>query len=343
MRGWRILVVLVLCFVLTGSIACIPGDSEEVSQQLVEVTRGDLTITVSGSGNIDISNERNLAFSSGGKIDKIYVNEGDKVSKGNMLVKLDTSTLELALIQTKAGLVQARVAHDEMEYNLNQLRDVLHASSERVKLAESAVAAAKEQVEAAERAVAEAQKALDEASITAPFDGVVAAIFVDEGDIVAPAIPVVHFADLSSLELIAEIDEIDIAEVKLDQKTIIEVDALPTLELEGKIKSISQLPKVAAGVVLYEVKIGFEVPSNFELKAGMSASVDIIINEKNNILLVPDRAITKDSQGNPVVKIKVNEEIEERPVTTGISDGLQTEILEGLNEGEVVVVERRGG
>jgi multidrug efflux pump subunit AcrA (membrane-fusion protein) len=74
----------------------------------------------------------------------------------------------------------------------------------------------------------------------------------------------------------------------------------------------------------------------------MSADADIVIKERNNVLLVPSRAIKKDSQGNPMVKIMVNEQVEERPVVIGISDDFQTEIVDGLKEGETVVVERRG-
>ena len=73
----------------------------------------------------------------------------------------------------------------------------------------------------------------------------------------------------------------------------------------------------------------------------MSASADIVIDERSNVLLVPSRAITQDSSGSPVVKVMVGEETQERPVVTGISDGYQTEIISGLSEGEVVVVERK--
>ncbi len=342
MRRWRTIGLLLLCLVLVGSIACNPfgGDTEE-SQQLVEVVRGDLIFTVNGSGTIGASDDKELAFGSGGRIDEIYVDEGDEVSKGDVLAKLDTSALELALTQAKVGLVQAGVARDEAEYNLNQLRDVLHASRDRVKLAESALAAAGEQLEAAEQAVAEAQKQLDEATITAPFGGVVASVDADEGDSVSTMTTIVHLIDLTTMELNAKVHEIDIPEVKPGQGAIIEVDALPTLQLDGKVISISLLPEVEAGVVVYEVTIGFDVPPDFELMVGMSADADIIIKERSNVLLVPDRTIKQDSQGNPVVKVMVDDEIEERTVVTGISDGYQTEIVEGLDEGEVVVVERR--
>ncbi len=94
-------------------------------------------------------------------------------------------------------------------------------------------------------------------------------------------------------------------------------------------------------MILYEVEIGFNVSEGSALKAGMSASADIVIDERSNVLLVPSRAITQDSSGSPVVKVMVGEETQERPVVTGISDSYQTEIISGLSEGEVVVVERK--
>ncbi|MBA7498718.1 hypothetical protein ES704_01455 [subsurface metagenome] len=197
------------------------------------------------------------------------------------------------------------------------------------------------QVDTAEQALTEAQKQLDEATITAPFDGLVASVYVEEEDIISAAMPILHLIDLTSMELDAEVDEIDIPDVKLGQSVIIEVDALPALQLEGKVISIALLPTTLAGLVVYEVKISLDVPPDSELKIGMSAIADIIIHQRSNVLLVPERAVTQDSQGNPMVRVMVNEQIEERSVGVGISDGYQTEIVSGLQEGDVVVWETK--
>lgn len=428
MKSWRIVVVLLLGLVLAGSVACNPfaDDEPETSQQLVEVVRGDLMVSVSGSGNIDVSDEAKLAFGMGGKVDKIYVEEGDEVSKGEVLAKLDTGPLELALTQVQAARDQAKAAIDQAEYALEQAEepfseddiesaeaavdaaedyleyavwmlgkaeddekeaeealdeadteDAVAAAEAALKAAEAQVQqwtsevsrawaslltaeaqleamedapdkgaidsaeshleAAESQLEAAEQAVAEAQKRLDEATITAPFDGVVASVDADEGDSVSAVTTIIHLIDLTSMELKVDVDEIDVAEVKPGQRAIIEVDALPAFQLEGEVAFISSLAKEEAGVVLYEVKINFAAPEGSGLRVGMSATADIILAQRSNVLLVPNRAIKQDSQGNPVVKVIVNEQTEERPVVTGISDGYQTEIVDGLNEGEVVV------
>ena len=409
--------ILLLCLTLTAVTACNPfsGDQDKVTEQLVEVVRGDLMVSVSGSGNIVVSDEANLAFGTSGKIARIYIEEGDDANKGELLAKLDTGPVELALAQAQTALDQAEynlektkepyseddidsaeaaveAAEKGLEYAewmldksedaVEDAEDVLaEATGDDIATAEAqlavaeaaveqwrtemsraeasliaaevqleamldapdegAVKAAESQLKAARQAVAEAQKQLDEAVITAPFDGEIVNVFADEGDIITPAVPIIHLIDPTVMEIEVEVDEIDIAEVKVGQRVVIEVDALPTLQLEGRVTSISALSIETGGVVLYEVTIGFDVPSGSGLKLGMSATADIIIKEASNVLLVPSRAITEDSEGNPVVKVIVNEEIEERQVTTGISDGFDTEIVYGLNEGETVLAEAK--
>ena len=208
------------------------------------------------------------------------------------------------------------------------------------------------QMEKAQVALDKAKNDLDKANdelrnavIVASFGGVIAKVDVKVGD----ALSAVNYAtkiaieliDPSRMELNVDVDEVDIPGVKLGQKAIIKVDALPKVQLEGKVTSICLLPKEEGDLVLYEVKIGFDVPEGSELKAGMSVTADIIVSERSNVLLVPNRAIKQDSQGNPVAQVMVNEQIQERPVVIGISDSHQTEIIAGLNEGEMVVIEVR--
>ncbi len=423
MTRWRTMAVLLLCLVLTGSVACNPfgGAEEEVSQQLVEVVQGDLIISVSGSGNIEVSNEARLAFGVGGRIDKIYVDDGDKVSEGDVLAKLDTDALELALTKAQVALTTQQVALTTKqvavttanvtlrtaEHSLDEARDlytwpeikvaqadvdaaedyvdyvldrgdlpaatlvyaqarltaaeaildamIMSYDTEEVaikkmevelawqslELARQSLELTRQSLEQAQQSLEQAQKNLNEATLTAPFDGVVASVDVDEGDTASATTTIVHLVDLASLELEVEVDEIDIPGVEVGQRVIIEVDALPDLPVEGEVTFISSLAEEEAGVVLYEVKIDFAVPEGSGLRVGMSATVDIVIDERSNVLLVPSRAPTTDSEGNPMVKVMVNEQTEERRVVIGISDGFDTEIIDGLDEGEVVVVERR--
>ena len=504
MKAWQIVSVL-LVLVLVGAAACNPfggGDQEETGPQLVEVVRGDLTVSISGSGSIEVAEEAKSSFGVGGRIEKIYVEEGDRVSMGDVLAELDTGDLELALTQSKVTLAKQQlavsqqevaitkqqvalakqevavsqqevaisqqevavtqaevvviqeevdlkaaiydlemtqdlytwsdikiaqadvdVAERDLEYALEQLykylpldeqgdyprideeftklpgykvwqERVVHAQSRlntakntldamlsgsdteqvaikrhSVELAEQSLELAqhsvelarqsleqeqksleqeqkslevtKQSLEQAKQSVDQAQKQLDKATMTAPFGGVIADVAVDEGDTVSTTVTIIHLMDLTSMELKVEVDEIDIPAVKRGQKAIIEVDALPEFKLEGEVISIGLLPVVEAGIVSYEVTVGLNASEDSGLKVGMAATVDIITEERSGVLLVPNRVVAQDRQGNPVVGVMIDGQVQERVVVTGISDDTHTEIVEGLQEGDVVVQETR--
>jgi len=368
MKNWKIAAIVLLSLVIAGAVACSPfggGGDEENTSRLVEVVRDDLILSISGGGNIAVSNDANLTFSSGGKIDGIYVEEGDVVWGGRVLARLDTSALELALTQAEDAVVQAEAAIEQaqaneaqaeanlaqVEYDLKLLKRAgaasklkriaeleVEAVEQQIEAAELSIGAAESHLVAAEQAVGEAQKQLDEAVITAPFAGVVSDVYVDEGDTISTATTIVYLIDLAVMELSVELDEIDIPDVERGQRVVIEVDALPALSLEGEVGAIRPVPTLESGVVLYEVEIEFAVPQDSGLRVGMSAEADIVIDERSGILLLPDRVIRQDSQGDSVVLVMDSEQLVEKPIVVGISDGFYTEIISGLEEGEMVLV-----
>jgi HlyD family secretion protein len=237
--------------------------------------------------------------------------------------------LEVELAQQSLELTQ--LSQGLAGQSLEQARQSLELAQQSLELEQQSLTQARQ-------SLAQAQKQLDEATITAPFGGVVASVDVDEGDSILATTTIIHLVDLTRLELEVEVDEIDIPGVKMGQRAFINIDALPGVELEGKVTFIPPVSREEPGLVLYDVKIGFDVPQGFELRGGMSATADIVIDERSNVLLVPNQAITLDSEGNPVVMVMVNEQVAERRIVAGISNGSQTEILSGLSEGEVVVV-----
>lgn len=207
------------------------------------------------------------------------------------------------------------------------------------------IRAAQLNVDKAQVALDRASNDLDKAVMVAPFDGVIAVLNVKEGDSLSgfdyATRTIMEVVDPARMELSADVDEMDIPSVKLGQKAIISVDALPEFKLQGEVTSISPLSTEKSGLVVYKIKVSFEVADGSGLKAGMSATADIVVNERSNVLLVPSRAVGQDSQGKPVVKVMVNGQVEERSVVIGISNDSQTEIVSGLKEGEMVVVEKK--
>jgi len=398
-RRLKIALVVGLAIALSGAAGCMPGgsgDDEDSGQQLVEVVRDSLAISVNGSGFIGTPDEEVLTFHNGGKIGNIYVRDGDTVSRGQCLASLhplDEESLALAVTQAEASLLQAeyeldRVVNPYTEEEIEEAEEAVDDAEEWLKMTEDMlryvmkhggewevmewkmevfraetqldtaeetledmeeepdsvlVASLEKQVQAAEEALAEAERNLQIEVINAPFDGVVSGVYVEKGDIIPPAsvsaMPVVRLLDTSTMELVVELDEIDIPGVDVGQRAVVSVDALPSLELAGTVTSIAAVPTVQAGVVLYDARISFDIPEGSRLMVGMSASADIVSTERTGVLLVPDRAINYGEDG-AVVYVMVDEDIEERPVIIGISDGFLTEIKEGLEEGEVVVIRR---
>jgi HlyD family secretion protein len=141
------------------------------------------------------------------------------------------------------------------------------------------------------------------------------------------------------------IDEIDIAIVKLSQEANIILDALPDEEVKGSVAFISPVSTILAGVVSYDTTITLENPVA-GLRDGMSATAEVIIERRDDVLLIPNRAIG-GNLASPKVSVLTDGQVEEREITLGLSDGINTEVLSGLEEGEKVVLptstERQGG
>ena len=464
------LVLTVTLLALLGTTACdsLGGGRDEVSQQQVKVTRGDLTLSVTGNGKIETAREARLTFGSAGKVARIMVEEGGRVKTGDVLASLDTSTLELAvnqarmaLTQAEVALTQAQLARQTAEYNLENTRNsgdslklamlnarialdtaqnnlaagisavdfnaiqmelnkakawydyvndtlrltvnvdtwlmAVQSAQERldtaqtnydnalvgydsrqvnlkkkqVEAAEISVALAQKNIDDLEKAVAlqelqsasteqtvkqaqqavdlarqslaDAQRQLSEAAITAPFDGVVAMVMAEEGDIIpSPSMApktVIHMINPDYVELVIEVDEIGIPLVKLGQEAAVTVDALPDSEFKGIVMAVYPVPVEVGGVVLYQVKISLDTSEDSGIKVGMSASADIVAEKHENVLIVPSRAISKNDQGQTIVKVMAGNQAQERVVVVGLDDGLRAEIVSGLNQGETVVVE----
>jgi multidrug resistance efflux pump len=204
----------------------------------------------------------------------------------------DTEEVAIAGLQVEA----AKKAEAQAQANLDELSDDLtikelevESAKESVEHAQQNVNLAQQNVNLAQKSLDRARKDLEEATIIAPFDGIVARVEAKEGEFLSPAAftgtTIVEIIDLQHMELTARVDELDIARVKTGQKVMISVDAMPGTKLEGQVTFISPVAR-EPGVVLfededeakeYEVKVDFDIPGNSPIKAGMSATAEIII------------------------------------------------------------------
>ena len=233
----------------------------------------------------------------------------------------ETSPEAVALENAKAAYEQAKAEFE---------RVVEGPTPEEIARLENRVAAAQVALEEAEARLAQAQ-------LVAPFAGTVLEIAVREGENVGPGQFLVLLADLNTLEIVAEIDEIDIGEVQPGQAVKIRLDAFPGEELSGTLVHIAPAASAERGAGTFLGRVQF-TPTELPLKPGMGASLEITTLEKQDVLLVPNRAV-QTLGPRKIVKVWRNGGVEEVEVVTGLSNAEVTEIVEGLREGDVIVVE----
>jgi HlyD family secretion protein len=381
-KKWLTLMTAI-CLLGSFFASCAGGGNDAQTTQ--EVFRGDLIISVDASGNLEMPHKANLSFGTTGVVKEITVDEGEAVSEGQVLARLDAPSLEanvrmrqaeyemaeLALMQTIFPHYSYRYSSDqpgvwlalqEAQDNLEEAQTLL--SEGKIEEVQASLDMVKENLDQAEKKsqarvwalplsvklkeleLDQAAAALDiakadlaKATITALFDGAVADIMINEGQQLSTmtyADPAIILIDPSEIQMIGVIDEIDVSKVNEGQEANIVLDASPDKELKGKVTFVSNSGTVEAGVVFYKTTITLENPDE-ELRDGMSATAEIIIDRRDNVLLIPNRAI-RGSWDNPWVEVVTDSDIEEREVSLGMSDGINTEVLSGLEEGEKVVL-----
>lgn len=200
------------------------------------------------------------------------------------------------------------------------------------------LAIAQSQVDSAQVAVEQAKRRLEAATLRAPFDGVVEKVSVDVGQLVAAGTPAVVIADPSAFHILVAVDEMDVALVRVGQAVRISLDALPDTPIQGHVERIGLAGSQVTGVVTYDVRIAVD-PTDAPLRTGMSATIDIVVAEKSNALVLPNRAIRTDAKtGQRYVQVLRNGQTVRVDIKPGIRDERYTEILEGPAEGETVVI-----
>jgi len=200
------------------------------------------------------------------------------------------------------------------------------------------------EIENLERVVSEAERELEDLTLTSPIDGTITQLDLKVGqEIEAQAttqatLPKITITDLSKFHIEADVDEIDIGKIKEGQKALIVLDTYPDEELIGNIYYISQMGDESTGAVTYEVRFDIKDNKGLKIRTGMSATIDIEIEGRKNVLILPNNAITEKDEKKFVIMVK-GEEKKEVEIETGYSDGVNTEIVSGLKEGDKVIVQ----
>ena len=245
----------------------------------------------------------------------------------------DKDTGETTAIQAEVDLENARI---QMEQLANKARE-LEIKRQDVRLA-------KAQMKMDKINLSLAEQRLKDTRVFSPIDGVVSERNVQSGQIISSGINnvgggtrIMVLSDLSRLFILASVDESYIGKVELGQKVIITADAFPGKRFFGKIDRIATKGINVSNVVTFEVKIEVRERNRSLLKPEMTANVEIIVAEKEEVLMVPSEAVLYKKGGHFVRVKKDDGSIEERPVQAGISNGVVIEIIKGLSQGDTII------
>jgi len=294
--------IIIVAFVAIAAIALwlIFGrgsNKQVISYETQAVKKGTIEITVTATGTVEPVKQVEVGTQVSGVIKNIYVDYNSKVKKGQLLAVLDKTPLLAQLASTKAALAsaQSQLTYQEANYNrIKQLFEKKAISETDYETALFQFSSAKANVDQMKSEVDRAQTNLGYADIYSPIDGVVLSRAVDEGQTVAASFntPTLFTIaqDLTKMQVVANVDEADIGQVSDGQKVNFTVDAFPDDVFEGKITQVRLEPTTNSNVVTYSVVIDAPNP-DLKLKPGLTASITVIVNEADNVLTIPAKAL----------------------------------------------------
>jgi HlyD family secretion protein len=367
-------ILIVLGFIVLGNLQSRREKSVKVTVD--KAKKQDLTSIISASGEVKPKKNINISAQVPGRIIKIGVVEGQEVRVGDFLLKLDSTQYEAIadrdqnfIRAANSDLIQAgaRLQRDKASYERQQKlfaddlisKDQLEASQAQHDVSDAQVNAIGFQIKQAEASLKSTLDNLAKTTYSSPIDGIITSLRVEEGEVAIigtmnnPGTVLLTIADLSVMEVEVEVDETDVVGVALGQTARVRVDAFPDKVFEGKVTEIgsSALQQSTAGVSTQESKdfkvvVTLEKPSE-RLKPGLSASADVVVAEKKQVLAVPISALVLRDKPGAAADAAVKEEegvyvVEAGrakfvPVVKGIAGGMMIEIASGLAEGQELV------
>jgi len=273
-------------------------------------------------GSFDAIRQNTIGSDVAGKIIKMNVQEGDRVSKGQTLAKLDDEMLELQLESASVN-VEMNKNDDARNQNLIKQNAISGVQSEKTKLA----------LKAAEAQYRQIKKQLKNTSINAPYAGVITKKMVDLGSVIGIGTPLFEITDVSSLKLSISVPERDILKFKIGQKVTLNADVYDNIDFKGEVSSISVKADASHN---FKVEIQTENNKNHPLLAGMYGSVVLPNSQNINVLSIPRKALVGSTK-RPRVYIVKGGKAKLVTFTAGTSDGEFIEVVDGLTANDIVV------
>jgi HlyD family secretion protein len=369
-----VIVVLVAVFSFVAIRGCKTGGETQI-ENTATVERGNISKTVVATGKIEPLYKAEIKSKIGGLINQFYVEEGDQVSVGQKLVEIIPGVTPVEMVQARTEVKAAaydKLVAERQYLRTKELKEQKLISPERYDQAKASYDTAKVRFYAAMAQLRvleqgsnvesladgleiseedrreiekETREALASMTLIAPISGIVLSRDTDKGSAVIPissaygGTVIVTLADVSEKHFRGDVDEADIGKVHLGLQARIYVEAYPDEPFKAELIHISPRGREEEDIINFEIKATVDDKEN-KLRVGMSADAELILEEHENVLVIPEGAIIYED-GKTFVNIQddsVEEGMRKVEITKGISDGLRTEVLSGLEEGQVVVL-----
>lgn len=355
----KIIIAAVLIAIAVAAYFLLAGGKKEQTVEFEKSTVEKTTIqnSITATGTIEPVTSVTVGTQVSGIVSHLYVDYNSVVKKGQIIAELDKTNLTSELRTAQANLSSAQSTMNYEQANYNRYKTLYEkglVSANDYESAHLSYLKAKEQVVTSAQSVQRAQTNLGYATITSPIDGVVLSKAVEEGQTVAASFNTPELftiaQDLTDMRVIADIDEADIGGVQEGQRVMFTVDAFPEDHFEGHVTQVRQQATTESNVVTYEVVIS--APNNdLKLKPGLTANVTIYTLEKNDVLAVPSKALRFQpidailSEGQKIEDVEAPVKVwtlegntfKAHAIQTGITNGMLTEVLGGINAGTEVL------
>lgn len=359
MNKKKTLVIVAVAAIAALAVWLLSGGKKEekITFDTAAVAPANIMNSITATGTIEPVTSVTVGTQVSGIVSKLFVDYNSVVKKGQVIAELDKTNLMSQLNTAKTQLATAQSQLNYQTANYKRYKTLFEkglVAADDFDNAKLSYTQTKEQVASAKEEVQRAQTNLGYATITSPIDGVVLSKSVEEGQTVAASFSTPELftiaQDLTNMQVVADVDEADIGDVKEGERVTFTVDAYPDDTFEGEVKQVRQEATTTNNVVTYEVVISAP-NADLKLKPGLTANVTIYTAERKGVLSVPSKALRFTPQKETVGKMKIvdvanaknkvwtieGNSIVAHKVNIGMTDGTNTQIVGGIAEGTKVV------
>ena len=359
MNKKKTLVIVAVAAIAALAVWLLSGGKKEekITFDTAAVAPANIMNSITATGTIEPVTSVTVGTQVSGIVSKLFVDYNSVVKKGQVIAELDKTNLMSQLNTAKTQLATAQSQLNYQTANYKRYKTLFEkglVAADDFDNAKLSYTQAKEQVASAKEEVQRAQTNLGYATITSPIDGVVLSKSVEEGQTVAASFSTPELftiaQNLTNMQVVADVDEADIGDVKEGERVTFTVDAYPDDTFDGEVKQVRQEATTTNNVVTYEVVISAP-NADLKLKPGLTANVTIYTAERKGVLSVPSKALRFTPQKETVGKMKIvdaanaknkvwtieGNSIVAHKVNIGMTDGTNTQIVGGIAEGTKVV------